>query len=344
MSSYYGQPTYPYSSSPSFAFAQPPEQQYASNSYARPPPNAPHGHEAQQQFSNLNSAYSPSNSYAQPVPSAPYEYEAPQQFSNLASMPTNRYARPASSGTYHYEAPQQFGNLNAAYAPQAPTPRNGNLMDFLDASTVGVAAPPCATTSSSQPIDLLDSTPPTPAVATPSMSTSTQITVPKETQEEQELSSLTPDLVASQQKILDEIRLRQSRSDRDHAMALSLSTEDGMYQQSLYDETRIVPHTPIPHSYNPSGSDAVHPKKQSMKQNRPYKTAAGAAGGAVVGGLVMAPVAPLGVFLGGVAGGVATRQACKAGEKRAQRKWEQGVFQQGADVSMSRRQDGCGLV
>lgn len=343
MSSYNGQPTYSYSSSPSFAFATAPEQQYTANNYARPAPHAPQGNEAQQQLGSLNSAYSPSNSFGQPAPSAPYEYEAPQQFSNphSAYSPTNSYAQ-ASSASYAYEAPQQFSNLHSAYAPQAPVPREeGDLMDFLDANTVGVAPPrPASTTSSSQPVDLLDDTPPA-VVVTPPVSTCTQITVQEE---EQALSSLTPELVASQQKILDGIRRRQTISDRDHAMALSLSTEDGMYQQSVYDETRIVPHTPIPQSYNPSGSDAVHPKKHSMKQNRPYKTAAGAASGAVMGGLIMAPVAPLGVILGGVAGGVATRQACKASEKRAQRKWEKGVFQQGADAAMSRQADGCGLV
>lgn len=39
---------------------------------------------------------------------------------------------------------------------------------------------------------------------------------------------------------------------------------------------------------------------------------------------------PVGVFLGGAVGGVATKQICKAGEKRAQRKHEQRSFQNGA--------------
>ena len=39
---------------------------------------------------------------------------------------------------------------------------------------------------------------------------------------------------------------------------------------------------------------------------------------------------PLGVFVGGAVGGVAAKQVCKAGERRAQRKYEQRSFQNAA--------------
>lgn len=67
-----------------------------------------------------------------------------------------------------------------------------------------------------------------------------------------------------------------------------------------------------------------------MKKQRKRKTAAGAVGGMVVGGLALGPA---GVFLGAAAGAVATNKICKARERRAQRKYEQENFQQGAEQS-----------
>ncbi len=86
----------------------------------------------------------------------------------------------------------------------------------------------------------------------------------------------------------------------------------------------------VSRSNNPFGADAIHPKKKSMKKQRKRKTAAGAIGGMVVGGLALGPA---GVFFGAAAGAVATNKICKARERRAQRKYEQENFQQAADQS-----------
>jgi hypothetical protein len=86
----------------------------------------------------------------------------------------------------------------------------------------------------------------------------------------------------------------------------------------------------VPRSSNPFGADAVHPKKKSMKKQRKQRTAAGAVGGMVVGGLTLGPA---GVFFGAAAGAVATNKICKARERRAQRKYEQRNFQQAAERS-----------
>ncbi|KAG7339110.1 hypothetical protein IV203_025839 [Nitzschia inconspicua] len=85
---------------------------------------------------------------------------------------------------------------------------------------------------------------------------------------------------------------------------------------------------PVPRSHNPSGSDAVHPRRAEMKQARKVKTAGAATGGAIVGGIIFGPAWPLGVVVGGAAGAVAGKQISKAGERRAQRKWEKKSFQQ----------------
>jgi hypothetical protein len=86
----------------------------------------------------------------------------------------------------------------------------------------------------------------------------------------------------------------------------------------------------IPQSSNPCGADAVHPQKQTMKKQRKRKTAAGAVGGMLVGGLTLGPV---GVFVGGAVGAVATNKLCKIRERRAQRRFEQRSFQQAATNS-----------
>jgi hypothetical protein len=84
----------------------------------------------------------------------------------------------------------------------------------------------------------------------------------------------------------------------------------------------------VPQSHNPSGSDAVHPNRYGMKQARKVKTATGATGGAIIGGVLFGPAWPLGMVVGGAAGGVAAKQISKAGERRAQRKYEKRNFQQ----------------
>jgi hypothetical protein len=93
----------------------------------------------------------------------------------------------------------------------------------------------------------------------------------------------------------------------------------------------LVPSIPVvPESNNPTGSDAVHPNRLVWKQTRGTKTCAGAAGGAIVGGVIFGPAFPVGMVLGGAAGGYVTNKLSKHGERRAQRKWEQSNYQQAA--------------
>jgi hypothetical protein len=83
----------------------------------------------------------------------------------------------------------------------------------------------------------------------------------------------------------------------------------------------------VPYSRNPHGSDAVHPDRMKMKKQRKQRTAAAATSGAIVGGVLFGPAWPLGVVVGGAAGAVAGKRIAKAGERRAQRKYEQESFQ-----------------
>ena len=186
-------------------------------------------------------------------------------------------------------------------------------------------------------------------ISLPVTSSSTALVVSEQnlTLLQEEENPVTPELVAAQQRILDDIRRRREQSQADEAIARGISTPASLSEQRRYDANHrcrdLV--VPGPGSFDPS--PVVHPLKSQMKQSRPYKTALGATGGAVAGGLILAPVFPLGMVLGGVAGGVATQKVCKAGEKRAQCKWEQHSFQLGTESSLVSRhvqEEGNGLV
>lgn len=56
--------------------------------------------------------------------------------------------------------------------------------------------------------------------------------------------------------------------------------------------------------------------KATMKRQRRRRTAGGIIGGAIVGGVTLGP---FGAIAGGVVGGMATKNICKAGERRAER-------------------------
>merc|ERR1711865_1059873 len=70
----------------------------------------------------------------------------------------------------------------------------------------------------------------------------------------------------------------------------------------------------------------VHPRKYQMKTERKVKTATAATAGAIIGGLILAPVWPLGAMAGAAAGGYAGKVAARSGERRQQRKWEHKQF------------------
>jgi uncharacterized protein YcfJ len=98
--------------------------------------------------------------------------------------------------------------------------------------------------------------------------------------------------------------------------------------------TQIVPVT-SGHNTNNSRCDdpplllteAIHPNKYKMKQQRRGTTAIGIVSGAVIGTMVF-PV--LGTAVGGAAAGYACNKLSKRGERRAQRRWEQTSFQRQA--------------
>jgi hypothetical protein len=77
-------------------------------------------------------------------------------------------------------------------------------------------------------------------------------------------------------------------------------------------------------------TDAIHPNKYKMKQQRRDATAICVVGGAVVGTIIL-PV--LGTAVGGAAAGYACNKLSKRGEQRLQRKWEQSSFQRQATLS-----------
>jgi len=210
----------------------------------------------------------------------------------------------------------------------------GDLIDLLDTPAV----PPAAASS---PTNMLVMVPWTPTTGS-----------------QDDNSSVPADLLESQQRMLDEISRRKKLEESDEAIARALAlghpqNYNHHHSSRAYGASRAMTTYQYPsRSYDDASlrygtSEAVHPLKNHMKQARPYKTAAGAAGGAVLGGVVMAPVFPVGMMLGGVAGGMATNKACKAGEKRAQRKWEQNSFQRGTESSLVAahvKRDGTGLV
>jgi len=63
-----------------------------------------------------------------------------------------------------------------------------------------------------------------------------------------------------------------------------------------------------------------------LKQNRKVWIAAGATGGAIVGGIVTFPFAPIGVALGANIGGRATYAARKKHENRKLKKFDRKIM------------------
>lgn len=135
------------------------------------------------------------------------------------------------------------------------------------------------------------------------------------------------EIIASQERALEQAKQRGSSGSSGSNTAM---TSYGPTDQLIS----------VPTSHNPTGSDAVHPHRMQWKQNRGGKTAAGATGGAIIGGIVMAPVFPIGMAIGGAVGGYAANKISKHGERRAQREWEQSSVQQGAQRSLAAKYQG----
>jgi hypothetical protein len=111
-------------------------------------------------------------------------------------------------------------------------------------------------------------------------------------------------------------------SSEDQASAPpSTSTE----QQQQLEERVSTPREGSLESY------AIHPGRRKMKTRRTRRTAGGALGGCIVGGLVLGPI---GIVVGAPVGAYATNKICKKGERRAQRKFEHENFQKIASTSL----------
>jgi uncharacterized protein YcfJ len=99
-------------------------------------------------------------------------------------------------------------------------------------------------------------------------------------------------------------------------------------------DAQIVSATPTQNTSNTRCNDpplliteAIHPNKYKMKQQRRDATAVGIVSGAVIGTMVL-PV--LGTAVGGAVAGYACNTISKQGERRAQRRWEQTSFRRQA--------------
>jgi len=69
-------------------------------------------------------------------------------------------------------------------------------------------------------------------------------------------------------------------------------------------------------------------KKKRLKEGRAAKKAAGGVGGAILGGLILAPVFPLGILIGGAAGAAITNKVSKHNEKRKIKKLDRRLLAQ----------------
>ena len=161
-------------------------------------------------------------------------------------------------------------------------------------------------------------------------------------QQQQENKDVDPDLariIASQQRIMDLAKQQKKSSTRSNNQAIVPYEKTNSSGNGINRSQQQLALTRSPDKSNSAASAAsvdtgLHPQRKQMKQERKAKTATGTIGGAIVGGLALGPA---GVILGGAAGGLVTRKICKAGEKRAQRKFEQRNVQKVALKSATAR-------
>lgn len=229
-------------------------------------------------------------------------YNSNPYYSGYGLPPT--HAPPHPDASVYIPQPQLDSSNNSAWGFASPPPPT------LHEVYSEFGSPP---STSSTTVDLLDtSTSFQPVAYLPPQES--RLTTPT-SQQLTTLEDIPSDIIASQERALAEAKQRaQTRSS---TSARHPTTSDA-----------LVPAVPvIPASSNPTGSDAVHPNRLVWKQTRGSKTVAGAAGGAIVGGVMFGPAFPVGMVLGGAAGGYVTNKLSKCGERRAQRKWEQSNFQ-----------------
>eukprot|EP00529_Nitzschia_sp_RCC80_P031803 CAMPEP_0113462120 /NCGR_PEP_ID=MMETSP0014_2-20120614/11912_1 /TAXON_ID=2857 /ORGANISM="Nitzschia sp." /LENGTH=362 /DNA_ID=CAMNT_0000353941 /DNA_START=234 /DNA_END=1322 /DNA_ORIENTATION=+ /assembly_acc=CAM_ASM_000159 len=302
-------------SSTSFAFAQPSPQPAAAPAYQpQYQPQQATQQQATEQQQQLVPMYGPPTSSATTSPSYNnYSFDAQQQ----------RPQRPETQ-----PQPQREPSIYTVAGPPATSATtNANTVDLLDdflagsggnSNTNNVAGP----MSSSAP----------PATATPLFSDSQAKALEQahaEARDRQFVSSLSPEILAEQRRLYDEIQSSRRRSS---------SSQGGGDQMTVRDDNTQLTTSPtnlvVPRSSNPTGSDAVVPTKYQMKSTRKVKMGAGAVGGAVVGGVLFGPAWPIGAVAGGAAGAYGTKQIAKVSERRAQRKYEKRSVQQQASNSL----------
>jgi hypothetical protein len=171
----------------------------------------------------------------------------------------------------------------------------------------------------------------------------TTTTEPTATATSVENSIIPNDVFESQSKVLS-----QFATQRDSNTASNINTaaahgyNDNNVDSSYYNYDGSSPTSalaiPPPASELSTSSElskyaapdnTLHPSKKKMKKLRKLKTVSGVFGGSVVGGLTLGPP---GLVIGAAVGGLATNKICKAGERRAQRKYEKESFQQHAST------------
>jgi hypothetical protein len=144
-----------------------------------------------------------------------------------------------------------------------------------------------------------------------------------------EMDDYLADIIASQERALTEAKNGGNNNNRSAFTAIT---------------TRENHRAPKVSTSGQPLSDAIHPQKYEMKQARKSKTAVGATGGAIVGGILAGPAFPVGMALGGAAGGYAANKFSKFGERRAQRKHEQSNFQQAANRTVLVQSEGVAFA
>jgi hypothetical protein len=186
----------------------------------------------------------------------------------------------------------------------------GNYLLSSDHSSVNHHSAPAKSSSTWSYSENMSSTPESryPSYFT----TTTTISVPPRSLH----PSVIPQIPEQQQKI--------------NAMTATGQTE----RNPITSDTQIVSATATQNTSNARCNDpplliteAIHPNKYKMKQQRRDATAVGIVSGAVIGTMVL-PV--LGTAVGGAVAGYACNTISKQGERRAQRRWEQTSFRRQA--------------
>jgi len=136
------------------------------------------------------------------------------------------------------------------------------------------------------------------------------------------VKNLPKELIEEQKRILSQIQKRNNnRSNGNNQLVSWNSTGQERFEQKLMDS---LPEEESSSSYGLPAE--VHPKKYQMKTERKVKTAASATAGMVVGGLILAPVFPIGMAAGAAVGGYTAKVISRSGERKQQRKWDQKNF------------------